>query len=145
MRGATRNAPSAPEWCAESCRQRPRTSSQKKIVRDRYFTLRYDTRIDTTLLTMHRSIVAPLLLGGYRPQTPRVGGEDCEKLSIASFQMMHAAILEIAAPSGISGGKPGSAAPSGICAEYSATSGNKKNDGSQVGARRMDSNVVNSE
>ena len=54
-------------------------------------------------------------------------------------------VIEIAAPSRISGGKSGSAAPSGICAEYSATSGNKKNNGSQVGARRMDSNVVNSE
>ena len=41
-------------------------------------------------------------------------------------------VIEIAAPSGISGGKPGRAAPSGIFAENSATSGNKKNDGSQV-------------
>ena len=41
-------------------------------------------------------------------------------------------VIEIAAPSGISGGKPGSAAPSGICAENSASSGNRKNAASQV-------------
>ena len=41
-------------------------------------------------------------------------------------------MLEIAAPSVITGGKPGRAAPSGICAEDSATSGNNKNNGSQV-------------